>query len=90
MLAVVVALAAAVMALALAAAGSSGSRDDPAEATSSSEGAPDRGPDVRGAGPMSLGADDAPVVMVMYSRSSSARSAGSSRATPNPSWSNGS
>lgn len=67
MLAVVVALAAAVMALALAAAGSSGTRDDPREASSSSEGAADRGPEVRGAGPMSLGADDAPVVMVMYS-----------------------
>lgn len=67
MLAVVVALAAAAMALALAAAGSSGSRDDASEAPSSSQRAPDRGPDLRGAGAMSLGADDAPVVMVMYS-----------------------
>lgn len=66
MVAVVVALAAAAVALTLAT-GSSGSQDDASDATSSSEGAGDRGPEVRGAGPMSLGADDAPVVMVMYS-----------------------
>jgi protein-disulfide isomerase len=66
-LAVVVAIAAALVALALAAAGSSGSPDDVPAATSPGERAPDRGPEIRGAGPMSLGEEGAPVVMVMYS-----------------------
>lgn len=66
-LAVLIAVAAAATALALAASAATGQGDDAPEARPPGDPASDSAPEVRGAGPLSLGEDDAPVVMVMYS-----------------------
>jgi protein-disulfide isomerase len=67
---VVVAVAAAIVAVVMAAGaggGSDGSTDGVAADASRAGAEPAAGPEIRGAGPMAKGADDAPVVMVMYS-----------------------
>lgn len=66
-LSVFIVLGAAAAALALAVSGAIDQGDKAPEAKPSPEGMPDPGPEIRGAGPLSLGEDDAPVVMVMYS-----------------------